>query len=366
MVVSACVCSKSKIDDLSLKRCSDEILIECRYRKLGQVWPRVEVEAVWSVLLYFGASKCQIDQKNQARWLLITKLFSSSVLARCQDEEDAKLPPNPQHLAAFDFDVKILAQLLEKGTLDELPASDKLVTNLIKRAISLQAEDYLLNEESRFRAFPSFGDERSATKFVSRLWENAQETALNDTFSTEYQLQKVHQLDFRRSQRHGTMPEMEDLLRPMSPLMASCLSLLIAWAYRVPSKKVRYIRFQKQLKGLRESLILVEKELFDRVEASVSAESDAFGDAFMEMRPAEIGDGMDRASVFLREAAANLRILEYILTACNPTITDLHKPSPLQLAKEVRIAILFFIILNRFSTFISVRISCGHWWRQRL
>lgn len=306
----------------------------------------------WKVILFFGASNPFIDQRNQARWQLITKLFSCSVLAKCP-EDDSKLPPNPQHLLAFENDMGIFDRLLRKGALDDLPAADKLVINLIKRAINLQAEDYLLNEESRFRSFPSFGDEKSARKVVSRLWKKTHGLIIQDMSTIENSCESVYEVQFRSAAKKDLLPQIKDLLLPRSPLFGRCLSLLCAWAQRVPKKKVRHMRFLKQLKGLSESLIGLEGEL--KKQGLEDSRADAFIDAFTAIRPLEIGEASDRSSAFVAEAAANLKILEFIFGHDESSNhTAMHQGSSLWIvAKEVRIA----GNVNNRSTSVSLSTS---------
>ncbi len=273
---------------------------------------------MWGALLYFGASKSPVDQTNQARWQLITKLFSCSVLAK-SPHEDSRLPPNPKQLAVFESDIDIFARLLRRGTLDELPATDTLVINLVKRAIALQAEDYLLNEESRFCSFPSFGDEKSAAKLVSGLWKSTHGLLMQDASTIENERETVDEVNFRRSRGKKLGLRVNDLLLPLSPLLGGCLSLLLAWARRVPKKKVRRMRLLKQLKALRESLICLEVDLMQR--CSKDSGSDAFVDAFVGNRSPETGDANGRMSAFLGEAAGYLKILEYLIGERDLSIT---------------------------------------------
>lgn len=299
------------------------------------MWPRVEVETAWNVLLFFGSSKSLQDQSNQARWQLITKLFSSSVLAKSIDEP-SNLPPNPLQLAAFESDIDKFIRLLGKGTLDALPGMDKLVINLIKKGIVLQAEDYLGNEESRFCSFPAFEADKHTTKFIASLWKSTESLLLFNSSSTDDAWQTVYDLNFQLSKPQKKSPKVKSLLLPSSSLLGGCMSLLVAWAHRVPKKKVRQMRFLKQLKSLRESLIAQEMGPKDQTFNGPSA--DPFGDAFADSRLIQIGDSKQRTSLLFGESSAYLRILESLLAekdTCSLDGTIKTRSLSLQTIKEV-------------------------------
>lgn len=290
--------------------------LDLRYKKLGKVWPRVEVETAWKVLLFFGAAKSFPATSSQFRWQFVTKLFSSSVLAKITDE-DSDLPPHPSHLAAFESDIDKLILLLRNGSLDELPPTDVLVTNLIKNAITLQAEDYLGNEESRFRSFPGLGRDKAASRFVSLLWKSTHSLFTVDGASVESEWFSIFDADFRTTRRPSAALELGNLLLPESRLVCGCLSLLVAWAQRVPKKKVRQLRLLKQLKGLRVSVSSLENDISKQ--PATRSSSDDFENAFKDKCPIEVGCAKDRMSTFLLEVSANLRIVDAILADSNAT-----------------------------------------------
>ena len=292
---------------------------ESRFQKLGKVWPRVEIETAWNVLLFFGSPQHEIDQTKQARWHLVTRLFSSSVLARSSGD-DAALPPSAALLTAFEFDLDSFGHLARKGTLGDLPSTDKLLFNLFRRAIVVQAEDYVGNEESRFRSFPTFGLHRNHKRFLSRLW-NITDSLMNlDLLESRDRWVHVHQVMFHSSSS-AALTHHDDLLLPTSRLFATCLSLVVAWSGHVPKKKVRQGRFLKTLKALRESLPEIEHDVIVQ-HTGVSSKSDPFANAFGESRPIEVGAAGERVSVFITEAKCYLLILESICcTESNSTPT---------------------------------------------
>ena len=302
------------------------------------MWPRVEVETVWKILLFFGSPKSLDDPTSHARWQLISKLFSSSVFAKSK-EESSSLPPNPLQLCAFESDIDTFVHLLSKGALDALPETDTLVKNLVRMGLNLQAEDYLWNEESRFHSFPEIRADKNMTHFIARLWKSTQSLFTFDSLTAEDDRQTVYELDFRAAKSGGEALKVKNLLLPNSRLLGGCLSLLVAWARRVPQKKVRQFRFLKQLKSLRESLTALDKEL--TLQRFNNPAGDAFADAFTERRPVEIGDSQERTSLFLCESSAYLRIFESILRETDSARLNMvpqMKSLSLPALKEVSVA----------------------------
>ena len=273
------------------------------------MWPRVEIETAWNVLLFFGSAQHEVDQTKQARWQLVTKLFSSSVLARSSGE-DLALPPSAALLAAFEFDLDSFGHLVRQGAMDDLPSTDTLLFNLFRKVIVVQADDYIGNEESRFRSFPTFGTHRKVKQLLSRLW-NTTESLMNlDPSESRERWLDVHETIFHSSSS-AIFTQDNDLLLPTSKLFAACLSLVVAWSGHVPKKKVRQARFLKSLKTLRESLPEIERDVIVQ-NTGVSSNSDPFATAFGESMPIEVGAASERVSVFLAEAKCYILILESI------------------------------------------------------
>ena len=266
----------------------------------------------------------------------MNKLFSSSVLAKSV-KEDVWLSPNPAHLSAFEFDIERLVRLLRKGSLDELPPVDKLVANLAKSLISLQAEDLLGNEESRFHSFSALGTERATARLLSHLWKSTKSLLTMEGSMVGQEWQSVCDTDFRAAKSDVATFKLSDLLLPSSRLLGGCLSLLVAWAKRLPKKKVRQGRFLKQLKTLRLSLPALESELSKHL-PRVSAPDD-FASAFKANQPVEVGDAKERMSSFIVEASGNLRILESIVAQTESPSSErsvVTKGITLQSLQEVR------------------------------
>lgn len=292
---------------------------ETRYQKLGKVWPRIEIEAMWNLLLFFGTVCSKNDQTNQNRWQLVSKLFSSSVLAKSSSDDHSafRLPPNPDLLRAFEADMECLSSLIRKGAMDDLPPTDKLLFSMLKRALSLQAEDYYGNGESRFRSHPTLGTHRKAHRLASRLWKSTQRLMNLDHLEIAGNSTCVHELVFSPRNQGTAVNYMRDLLLPSSGLLGGCLSLVVRWGGRLPKKKVRQSRFLKGLKALRDSLFTLESEIVEKGTSPTSA-NDAFTNAFEGTLPHGVETPESRVSLFFAEVKCYLLILESILDTSQP------------------------------------------------
>ena len=96
--------------------------------------------------------------------------------------------------------------------------------------------------------------------------------------------------------------------------MRTGVALLLAWMLQLPQKKVRQIRFSKQLRSFRAFLEEVIKKVGTHSDASASDFARAFGDA-----DAPAGNPSERTVAILREYAALFCLLEPIFQSQNET-----------------------------------------------
>jgi hypothetical protein len=153
---------------------------------------------------------------------------------------------------------------------------------------------------------------------VSRLWKATHPLFYMDEGSVRSHPGSVFDISFECSTVADGV-QMKNLLMPSSNLLRSCLRLLPAWIRRVPGKKVRQSRLIKSLKSLRESLMdqatTAESEF--TLERTASLKScDSFEAAFATKPSTEIGHALERRSIFFREAAAVLKIVEVLSKEC--------------------------------------------------
>jgi hypothetical protein len=297
----------------------------------------MEVDALWGLLAYFSAPKSIPEERYFVRWQVISKLFSVGVLAGDPDEmNSAELPPPSEpHLSACEKEIGFLTSLLFRGILDTLPSTDSVVTNLIRRALALQGDDYLGNEESRANCYPMLHDGKSEKKLVSRLWKATHPLFFMDADLVLSDSCSVFDVIFADKGVEEERLKLQHLLMPSSKVLRRCLALLPAWIRRVPGKKVRQSRLLKALNSLSASLIEEAIKAEEQISAAsgLANESNSFETAFAAKSPIESGTGLERRSIFFREAAASLKIIGIL---SKETSGNNSEPSgPVTLSAEV-------------------------------
>jgi hypothetical protein len=320
---------------------------DVRFQKLGKVWSQEEIDALWGVLAFFSSPKSTPCDNSLVRWQVVSSLFSCGVLAADSGAvmTPKDLPPSDPQLLACEKDIGCLARILSRGSLDVLPNTESLLINLIRRSLTLQGDVYLGNEESRANCFPSFPDGKAERKLVSRLWKATHPLFYMVEGSVRSHPGSVFDVSFQCSTVADGV-KMKNLLMPSSNLLRSCLRLLQAWIRRVPGKKVRQSRLIKSLKSLRESLMgqanTAESEF--TLERSTSLKScDSFEAAFAPKPSKEIGHGLERRSIFFREAAAVLKIVEVLSKEYAGGIVSGNNPIGFcsKTVNEVRVATVY-------------------------
>ena len=287
--------------------------LDLRYERIGKVWPRLEVQTLWGVLAFFGAPKSPHGAKSFVRWQVIARLFSGGVLAGDASEiGKTELPPSKPQLSACEKEIGYFTNLLSVGTLDSVPNTDGVITKLILRALSLQGDDYLGNEESRVHSFPKLHHGKAGKKLTSRLWR-----ASHPLFSLgTKEVGPDAFLSIHRSTAGSNRTEglgIQNILLPSSLLLRRCIDALLTWIQLVPAKKVRQVRLLKSLKTFRASLMEeANRSAIPNLGADTAGLSTSFESAFAVKPPLESGSGWERRSIFFREAAALTRVVELL------------------------------------------------------
>ena len=231
--------------------------------------PRSEIEAVWSLLAYFGAFK-SIAKEGGNRWRLIISLFLSvaGVLGEKSVSQDKTinsiLPPNPTQIICCANEIRYFSKLLQSSYFNPLPTKDTLFEKLVVKSIGLNA-DFCRRRHNKYESFLSNCNEKRDLRVVRNLWdasdlktaqmnmpiqevENFSEVLVgSDTLYNEDQLQETI---FCQS--------------PSSRVVSSCLSLCIQWGYSC-IKKARRIRYQRTLLEIVESFTIKAKYFEDKV-----------------------------------------------------------------------------------------------------
>ena len=288
----------------------------------------MEVDALWGLLAYVGAAASRTEDRSFVRWHVVSKLFSASVLAGIPNEIDAcnLPPPSEAQLLACEKEIGFLTKLLSRGSMNDLPSSDSMVINLIRRSLTLQGDDYFGNADSRARCYPILHDRKSEKKLVSRLWKATHPLFFIDAASVECDLCSVFDIEFPDSVMEGMPFKLQSLLVPSSKVLRQCLGLLPAWIQRVSEKKVRQTRLLKSLNSLTTSLVEQATKAEDQISVH-SNDSNSFANAFAVMLPVDSGNRFERKSIFLREAAALLKTVAILSKRASGRNTEPSKTS---------------------------------------
>jgi hypothetical protein len=298
--------------------------------------PRCEVEALWKLLAYFGAPKSSEEGKHFVRWKLISKLLSGGVLAGQSDQSIDRLSPSESQLVSCEREIGYLVSLLSTGSLDSVPGTDSVIINLIRRAITLQVDDYMGNAGSRVACYPAINDKKSERKLIGNLWKATHPLRFMDSTSVRTESCSV----FEIWQSFDSIPDssaIQSLVLPSSLILRRCISLLPAWIQCVPAKKVRQSRLAKSIISLVKSLVdqaaEVEKAVSEKFVSGASL--DSFEVAFSSKPSVESDTDLGRKAVFLRESAAYLKIISALSTRTD----QVEEEFSVTLTKELRVQV---------------------------
>eukprot|EP00934_Nitzschia_sp_Nitz4_P006650 Nitzschia sp. Nitz4//scaffold70_size99833//84841//91685//NITZ4_004610-RA/size99833-snap-gene-0.137-mRNA-1//1//CDS//3329557182//6640//frame0 len=274
-----------------------------RFEKLGKIWPRIEVDTTWKVLVFLSVPMDNPKETlTENRWKVLSKLFASSVLVSADDEAEKGLPPPTTLLETFESELIHLVRLLRTGCLEKLPTSDGFVLKLVERAISLQVQDFAGNPESRVIAQARVDVNGSTKAFISRLWKGAHSLALD--LGTETRQYPIIDCVFVAQESDTTAFRAPGLLR-------ASVNLLREWFQRLPKKKARQLRFLKQFKTMVEKVSKLEVK---EPTIADSGDMDSFAAAFACIG-ASTQDHFSTVSAFVKESTVAFRILELMFAS---------------------------------------------------
>jgi hypothetical protein len=272
---------------------TSDFALETRLAALSKPLPTIEVETVWKLLAYFGVPRSiPAEPKSIMRWQLISKLFVTVFHTEQSNGFSSPLRPSDGQMLTCERSIGYLADLLFAGALDNLPATDTIVTNVIQRSLTIQSDSFLTET----------GYESSSLN--SELDKNILESIWKASHPIHFGHDKGNTprrpcLVFNSSQflaRSDGNNGLEDMVLPSSPILGRCLSLLVLWVQRVPSKKARQCRLLTAISELVKSLLGQAERL----------ESISRGDSFQAMFSTAPSN---RAPVFLREAASLITVV---------------------------------------------------------
>lgn len=290
-----------------------------RFQKLGRVWPRIEVDALWRILAFVGVAPSISTDKSVFRLQIVSKLFSSGVLAVATVGKEEKLPPSKDQLLACQQEIRYFSSLIGKGALDSLPKTDSMLVKLMQHTLQLQLESFEGNDYARASCFPSSSDDVVAKKTSPMFWRTTHPLYFN---SKKVNCRYVSITDFPFNHLYGKNEKTyKMLLYPTSDLLLSCLSLLTNWVNQVSNKKIRQNRLANSLKALQNDLL---KKVSKYSEQPVKKADVSFEDAFSVKPSIEVGIGSERATIFKLEAASYIQIFGSICMK-NKTDPDLSQ-----------------------------------------
>jgi hypothetical protein len=286
---------------------------------------------MWTIFAFVGAAESIGDEKSFTRWQVVSRLFTSGVLVGVSTNEAiTELPPSESQLLECEKEIGYLTALLSKGSLDALPGTDSVVFNLMLRSLALQSDDYDGNEESRVACFPSIRKMKTEKKRVGYLWKASYPSCFSSVDAVR--IESVSLTDAMKSSvGKDDAFWIHDTVLPSSLILERCLRLLPLWVQRLPIKKVRQSRLSKSINAFIKSLLQqsTETEKSGHEVCAPTIAANSFEAMFSVGPPTESGKAHDRKGLFLKEAAAYLKIVSSLAMSHDQTNGDASGLAPL-------------------------------------
>jgi hypothetical protein len=307
--------------------------------------PRVEVDALWSILAYFASTDARPSSsscKSDTCWRLASKLLLRGVLfASGAKDNGTLLPPSSSQIDSCKKEISFLESLLRSGSMENLPKNDDSLVEIVTKALALQGDDYMLNEHSRSGARPRFS-EPAAMKRVREMWHGIG-LSIVPVITSNANPRTGNSKLFEISEETTSMFLGQPSLLPSSPIARQCLSLQFFWILNVPAKKARFNRLLASMRSLVQGLVKDACKIEGATPHANGSESehDLFALAFADATKKSI-NGPDRKALLLREAAAYHLIVSSVALACrgdtngNENLVVNQSRSLLDIAKQVK------------------------------
>lgn len=286
---------------------------------------------MWMIIAFFG--NVQSVPASSSQWYrykhIVRRLFysdaavlSSGALALSQTP---LLPPSNSHLSACEIELLRLSVLVRSGALDPLPEQDGILTSLIQKSLSLQADSYRhdTNIAATDMIITVLGE--TVTKPLLRnIWE------VSDVASAAIPLFNIESKLLAEVGSDGSLS-----IEGGIGILQACVALMMAWMGRLPrDKKARWIRLRKDIDKLMATL--TEKSnaienaagtLESRPDASFDADGveSAFEAAFGggDLSPSRnLQAGPDASAGFYRQSASLLLLSSTLFAA-----KTVHQPN---------------------------------------
>ena len=279
-----------------------------RFASLGKILPKCEIEAAWAVIAFFAAAPSQLGTCETSRWILVHELFCRGPLFVSPDS--CKLPPSGDQLRFVTAEVRNLAHTMLRGSMGTVPQQDKVLLDIFRKSITLQADDIFASTGSREALCPSVPDEKRGIKEALLLWRDT------DMLTAPRERQQIKLDEVSR----WILSDMavgewmgQSLVGPSLELSRCLLGLVLIWTDWLPTERPnRWRRYDSATKLLAKVLLQACKakgKPTSSLQEEPRADQDLFSAAFSEivvLPKAGLPD--QRRELFLQETVAYLKV----------------------------------------------------------
>ena len=308
---------------------------DLRFAQFKMAIPRGEVNALWMIIAFFG--NVPSIPASSSQWYrykhIVRRLFYSdaAVLSNGALAQSLNIvpPPSKSHLSTCEIELLRLSALIRSGALDPLPEQDGILTSLIQKSLSLQADSYRHDANGAATdMIITVLDETSTKPLLRHIWE------VSDVASVATPLLNIEAKLLAEVGSDISLP-----IESGGGILQACTALMMAWMGRLPAdKKARWIRLRKDIDKL--VATLTEKSdaiesaagtLESRTDASTAADcvesafEAAFGDKGLDASR-NLQAGPDASAGFYRQSASLLLLSSTLFAA-----KKMHQPNePMQ------------------------------------
>jgi hypothetical protein len=264
--------------DVFWKDSSDCKESRSRLSYFKKMCPREEIDAIWKLLLWFGAESSSVETTTSNRWRLVVTLFSyqtgvygPNLKPMCIKDPNFQYV-TPEMAIKSNEELTSLRVLLSSGALDPLPSEDTIISRLFHLSFLLSSR--AIEKRVLLKPGSIFCDmTKQDAKFAHKLWKESSSSVgiFSRLLREMYELPNTEGSIFT--------------LNPNSPITRTALSLVIAWANQLPDKKARWSRFLDSIsatctKILRDAELVRNENIKFASQSHAAKELDPFGASF--------------------------------------------------------------------------------------
>lgn len=272
--------------------------------------PRQDIDAAWSIMGFFSSctpiSASLLPSAKHPYFMLKGIVLYSQ--CGTLPKSDSQSQPSKQHLETCSNEVERIHSLLSSKLLGETPSIDDFIKDILKRSITLEAHDEVLNQ-------PSTISPSKTSKCVKQLWNYS--CIAGTLVGSETELQAgVMNLEAPFLDNAGNDA---CSLMPSTVLLQRCISITTTYSkFLLANKKVRWNGWSKKIEALCDEF-LSEASKLDRRNSGKNKPGDAFTAMFESIeRATEAPTVESPASAHFREAACYLMLAGVVARSqCN-------------------------------------------------